>query len=294
MPEGAASAPGRVRGLEVTTRRLVEGLVSGGHDSVFRGRGIAFSEIREYRHGDDVRAIDWNVTARLNRPYVKEYIEERDLQVYVVLDVSGSASFGGSLAKRDRALEVAAAIVLAAQGANDRAGAFLVSDRIEMYVPARRGRRHAMRALIAMAAHEPASRATDLRACLEAVAGIIKRRSAIVIISDMVDGGDYARPLRHLARRHDVSVVRVTDRRERELPDVGLIELEDGETGEQVLVDTSDPGLRAEHARLVRQGDAELAATLARCRVDRVDVETEGDYGRRLLRFFRTRGRRRP
>lgn len=294
MPAGTAAALARVRGLEVSTRRLVEGLASGGHDSVFRGRGIAFSEIREYRHGDDVRAIDWNVTARLNRPYVKEYIEERDLQVYAVLDVSGSASFGGSLAKRDRSLEVAAAIMLAAQGANDRAGAFLVSDRIEMYVPARRGRRHAMRALVAMSAHEPASRATDLRACLRAVAGIVKRRSAIVIISDMVDAGDYARPLRHLSRRHDVCVVRVTDAREREIPDVGLIELEDGETGEQVLVDTSDPEFRAEHAALVRRGDAELASALAGCRVDRVDIGTEGDYGPRLLRFFRTRGRRRP
>ncbi len=292
MPQ-TVTALRRVRGLEITTRQLVEGLVSGGHDSVFRGRGIAFSEIREYRHGDDVRTIDWNVTARFNRPYVKEYIEERDLQVYVVVDVSASGSFGGSLAKRDRAVEVAAALMFAAQQSNDRAGMFLVSDHIEMFVPARRGRRHVMQALLKMVSHEAASRATDLRACIESMAGIVKRRSVIIVVSDMMDDGDYAKPLRHLARRHDIAVVRVTDERERNMPDVGLIELEDSETGEQVLVNTSDEEFRAEYARLVERGDAALAATMARCRVDRIDIGTDGEYAARLLRFFQTRRRRR-
>ena len=282
----------RVNGLELSTRRLVDGMVSGAYESVFRGRGIEFDEIREYRYGDDVRAIDWNVTARLDRPYIKEFIEERDLQVYVVADVSGSGSFGSRTPKRERINEIVASVIFSAQRSNDRAGLFLITERIEDFVPARRGRRHAMRALVRLLSCAPASRATDLASSLREIAGIIKRRSVIVIVSDLIDSHDYARPLRHLSRRHDVVVIRVSDRNERAIPDVGLIELEDGETGEQILVDTSDPEFRAAYSRIIGDADSEISSVMARCNIDSVLVDAHADdYAARLLGFFRTRSR---
>ncbi len=281
----------RVANLEISTRQLVNGIVSGAYNSVFHGRGIEFNEIREYRYGDDIRAIDWNVTARLDRPYIKEFIEERDLQVYVIADVSGSGSFGSATSKQDRIDEVAAAVLLSAQKSGDRAGMFLTTDRIEEFVPARRGRRHAMSALFCLVSHRPESRMTDLAACLEGIAKIVKRRSVIVLVSDLIDESAYARPLRHLARHHDMVVIRVVDSHERGIPDVGLIQLEDGETGEQMLVDTSDESFRQAYAGIVARKDAEIASLMSQCRIDSIRIGTDSDYESQLLRFFRMRKR---
>ena len=283
---------GHVRDLEISTRKLVDGMVSGAYESVFRGRGIEFDEIREYRYGDDVRAIDWNVTARLDRPYVKEYVEERDLQVYVVVDISGSGSFGSITPKRARINEVVASLLFAAQRSNDRAGMFLITDKIEEFVTARRGRRHVMRALLCLLACEPESRMTNLAASLDAIAAVIKRRSIIIIISDLIDDHDYARPLRHLARRHDVVAIRISDAHEREIPDVGLIQLEDSETGEQILVDTSNISFRSAYLESVAHAESGIVSLMGRCHIDSVEIDAHADYATLLLRFFRTRGGR--
>lgn len=281
----------RVGELELLTRRLVDGLVSGAHNSVFRGRGIEFNEIREYRYGDDVRAIDWNVTARLDRPYIKEFIEERDLQVYVIADVSGSGSFGSASPKQDMIDQVAAAVLLSAQRNGDRAGMFLVTDRIEEFVPARRGKRHAMGALFRLVSRNPESQMTDLAACLKSVAKIVKRRSVIVLVSDLIDESGYSRPLRFLAKRHDLIVIRVSDPREQNIPDVGLIQLEDGETGEQMLVDTSDESFRRAYSELVTRKDIEISSLMARYRIDSIQIGSNSDYGPELVHFFKTRKR---
>lgn len=281
----------RVSSLELATRKLVDGIISGAYNSVFHGRGIEFDEIREYRYGDDVRAIDWNVTARLDHPYIKEFIEERDLQVYVIADMSGSGSFGSASSKKDRIEQVAAAVLLSAQRSGDRAGMFLVTDRIEEFVPARRGRRHAMRALLRLVSCTPESRMTDLNVCLKGVAKIVKRRSVIVLVSDLIDESGYARPLRRLAKHHDVIVIRVSDSHERNIPDVGLIELEDGETGEQMLVDTSDPSFQNAYSELIMRKDSEISSIMAQCHIDSVRIDTDSDYESKLLHFFKLRKR---
>lgn len=284
----------RVAKLEIVTRRLVDGIVSGAYNSVFRGRGVEFDEIREYRYGDDVRAIDWNVTARLDRPYIKEFIEERDLQVYVIADVSGSGSFGSKSSKRSRIDEITAAILLAAQRSGDRAGLFLVTDRIEEFVPARRGKRHAMGALLKLTSCSPNSRKTHLAQCLGMIAKIVKRRSVIILVSDLVDDSKYDKPLRHLSARHDVMVFCVTDPNERNIPDVGLIELEDAETGEQMLVDTSDESFRQAYLDLVAKKDAATSFVMAQCKIDSIRLSTDADYESRLLNFFQARRRGGP
>lgn len=281
----------RASRLELTTRRLVDGLVSGAYNSVFHGRGIEFNEIREYHYGDDVRAIDWNVTARLDRPYIKEFIEERDLQVYVIVDVSGSGSFGKIAPKQDRINEIAASLILAAQRSGDRAGMFIVTDRIEEFVPARRGRRHAMHILHRLVSCEPDSVMTDLGSCLEKITKIVKRRSLIVLVSDLIDESDFERPLRYLVQHNDVIIIRVNDSRERQIPNVGMIQLEDAETGDQILVDTSDESFRRTYAEIIAHAESKTSSLLARCHVDSIRIDSDTNYESSLLHFFKTRNR---
>jgi uncharacterized protein (DUF58 family) len=213
-----------VKKLEITTRRLVEGLITGNYHSIFKGQGIEFSDIREYRAGDDIRAIDWNVTARFNHPFIKEFIEERDLRVYFAIDVSASGSFGSSVSKRSKALETVAGLMFAAMSNNDNVGFFLFTDRIEKYAPARKGRKHVLSLLSKLVSFQPQSPGTDLEEALAYVSRVVKKRSIIFIVSDFFTG-DFYRPLRILRNRHDVIALRILDEREREIPDVGLIEL---------------------------------------------------------------------
>ena len=263
---GAAAMLRRAARLALSPEIAADGLVAGAHRSAFRGRGVEFADLREYRPGDDdVRAIDWKVTARFGRPHVREFAEDREACVYIVLDVSGSASFGsGAAPKSARAAEVAAAVLAAAVSSNDSAAAFFVAGSLRGRVPPGRGRRHALRVLGSALSFGGGSGRTDLAASLSRVASMARRRGMVFLISDFEDGTAYDRPLRLLCARHDVTAVRIFDPRESEIPDVGLIELEDAETGEQALVDTSDAAFRKRYAEEAARRDAALAGRLAR------------------------------
>lgn len=273
---------------EISPRGTVDGIVAGAHRSAFRGRGVEFADLREYRPGDDdVRAIDWNVTARLGSPHVREFAEDRETRVYIVLDVSGSCSFGsGEEPKAARAAEVAAAVLAAAVRSNDAAGAFFVAGSLRGRVPLGRGRRHALRLLAAALAFGGGEGRTNLAASLARVASMARRRGSVLVVSDLEDDTDYDRPLRHLCARHDVTVVRVYDRRELEMPDVGLIELEDAETGEHMTVDTSDAEFRRRYAEEAAAREASVSRRIARAGAAyaAVDAGAAGGDARRVAR----------
>ncbi|HEY8490158.1 MAG TPA: DUF58 domain-containing protein [Dehalococcoidia bacterium] len=293
-PSGTSAAElvRRVRLLELRTRRLMTTHFLGGYQSVFRGRGIEFSEVREYGPGDDARIIDWNVTARMGRPYVKKFQEERELNVLLAVDVSGSSRFGSQAqSKVELATEVAALLALAAVRNNDRAGLITFTDRVEHFVPPGKGSQHALRIIRDLLAAEPAGRGTDLTAPLRYVSRVARRRSVVFILSDFLAAG-YEAPLRTLARRHDVIAVRLTDPREAELPPVGPVELVDAETGDRVLVDAADPAVRQRFAQLQGERTRDQQRLLRSVGVDQVDLSTALPYGDALMAFFRRRARR--
>ncbi len=284
-----------VKKIEISTRELVEGLITGNYHSVFKGQGIEFSEIRDYRPGDDVRAIDWKVTARFNYPYIKEFIEERDLRVYFAFDVSGSGSFGDKVSKRRRAVEIAASLMFASLRNNDNIGLFLFSDGIEKFIPARKGRKHVLKLITTLVTYQPESKHTNIAESLKFISKVIKKKSIIFVVSDFISNvfaDDFSVPLKHLKNRHDVIAMRIIDPREREIPDVGLIELEDEETGEQILVDTSDEEFRHNYSSLIAEQDAKLRSRFNKIKVDFLDVLTDEPYAVPLKKFFRIRQRR--
>ena len=282
----------KVKKLDVTTRHLVDGLIAGNYHSVFKGHGMEFSEIREYIPGDDIRAIDWKVTARFNHPYIKEFIEERDLHVYFVIDVSGSGNFGANISKKEKSLEIIASLMFAALRANDGIGVFLVSDKVEKFIPARKGRKHVLQSLNAISYFVPNSAKTDLKRSLEQVIKTIKRKSIVFVVSDFIDKSEFLKPLSMLQKRHDVIALRIIDPRERTIPDVGLIELEDEETGEQILVDTSDEEFRESYARLVAQNDSQFESEMKKIKIDAISFVTEQNYAIPIRKFFKQRKRR--
>ncbi|WP_423925111.1 DUF58 domain-containing protein [Candidatus Palauibacter sp.] len=282
----------KVRRIEITTRGLVDQVFSGEYHSVFKGRGINFAEVREYDYGDDIRTIDWNVTARTGTPHVKIFEEERELTVMLLVDVSASGNFGTrERMKGDLAVEVCSLLAFSAIKNNDKVGLIIFSDRVEKFVPPRKGRRHVLRVLREMLYHEPEGRTTDLAAALEYLSRIIRRRAVVFVVSDFVSK-PFEKALGVAGRRHDVIALRVRDRREAELPPIGLMELEDAETGERLIVDTSDREFRA---ALATRGTEELASqnrTFRRGKVDVVDLSPGRPYLRPLMRFFQERGRR--
>jgi uncharacterized protein (DUF58 family) len=281
----------QVKKLEITTHGLTEGLLAGSYHSVFRGSGIEFSEIREYRPGDDIRAIDWKVTARFNRPFLKEFIEERDLQVYFAVDVSASGNFGTETSKKRKAIELAASLMFAALRSNDSIGLFLFTDQIEKFVPARKGRKHVLKLLSILLSYAPKSRVTDLENSLGSIAKIVKRKSIIFLISDFY-AEDFSKPLHILKERHDLIALRLLDPRELEIPDVGMIELEDEETGEQILVDSSDPGFRKRYEELVAEHEDKLKTHFRKMKIDLVNVRSDEAYELPLKKFFALRKRK--
>jgi uncharacterized protein (DUF58 family) len=278
----------QVKKLEITTKKLVDGLMAGSYHSIFRGQGIEFSEIREYILGDDVRSIDWNVTARMNKPYVKEFIEERDLRVFFIFDISASGNFGNVISKKRKALELIATLMFSAMRNNDNVGLALFSDNVEMFVPARKGRRHVMKLLRDMISHKERSTNTDIKRSLEYISKILKKRSIIFIISDFISE-DYLKPLRILRQRHDVIAINVNDLRESEIPDIGLIELEDEETGEQVLVDTSDKDFQKSYTDMVNKHYDNLDSIFNKLKIDLISLKTDEGYELPLKRFFKLR-----
>jgi uncharacterized protein (DUF58 family) len=283
----------RVRRIEIQARRLVASVFLGEYHSVFRGRGIEFSEVRQYQPGDDVRAIDWNVTARLGSPYVKKYIEERELTVLLVVDVSASSGFTSTgVTKRQLAAEVAATLAFAAIASNDRVGLVTFSDRVERFVPPGKSRTHALRIVRELLDPQPQGRGTDVAAALAYVMRVARRRAIVFVLSDFFDEG-FERQMRAAAARHEVLALSLDDPRESTLPDVGLLELEDAETGARALLDTSDARVRGEYARRASERLARRRRAFAAAGVETVTLSTGRPYVGPLLRAFRARGRRR-
>jgi uncharacterized protein (DUF58 family) len=279
----------KVRRIEIATNRLVDQGVAGEYHSVFKGRGVEFEEVRPYQPGDDVRTIDWNVTARTGSPYVKRYVEERDLTVFLAVDVSGSLSFGSrAILKRELAAEVAALLAFAAVRNQDRVGAALVSDRLELFLPPRRRRTHVLR-LVREILGRPAHGATDLDAGLGAALSALKQRSVLFVLSDFVDTA-YATALKHAAARHDLIVLEVVDPKDDELPAVGPVVLQDAETGRRVVA--SGRRLAREHAARRERQRAELRQLTRRLGVDHLELRTDRPYLAPLVTFFERRRRR--
>jgi uncharacterized protein (DUF58 family) len=283
----------QVKLIELQTRGLVNSVFTGEYRSVFKGQGMEFSEVREYQPGDEVRSIDWNVTARMRRPFVKRYIEERELTVMLVVDLSGSERFGTvKRFKSELASELAAVLAMSAIRNNDRVGVLLFTDRIEHVVPPRKGRRHVLRIIRDLLAFEPVGRGTDMVTAIDYVAKMLNEHSIVFIVSDFLEE-DISHPLKILAQRHDVVAVTVEDPSERDLPDIGIARLVDPETGETFEVDTSSPNVREAYAERVAGEREERKHLLRRLAIDEVSVRTEGGVVEPLLRFFRARETRR-
>jgi len=282
----------KVRRIEISTRGLVNEVFSGEYHSVFKGRGMTFSEVREYQYGDDIRAIDWNVTARTGTPFVKVYEEERELTVVLLVDVSASGAFGSrERMKKELAVELSAVLAFSAIKNNDKIGLILFSDRVEKFVPPRKGRRHVLRVLRELLFHRPQGRGTDIGAALEYLSRVIPRRAVVFLVSDFMGSG-FSSPLAVVGKRHDLVAIRIGDEREQELPALGLVEMEDPETGDRLVVNTSDPGFREAFRDRSQRRLADLDRDFRRCKVDVVDVETGRPYVEPLMRFFRERARR--
>ena len=283
----------RVRRIEIVTRRLVNDLFSGEYHSVFKGRGIEFDEVREYQPGDDVRSIDWNVTARMGRPFIKRFSEERELVVVFLLDVSASGLFGSrSKTKIDTAAEICALLAFSAIQNNDKVGAIIFSERVEQYIPPDKGKRHALHVIRNALYHEPKGKGTNIAEAVEYLLRVIKRRVVVFVLSDFISP-DFTRPLSIAANKHDVIAIRINDRRERDLGRGGLVRLWDQERGVETLVDLGNHARLEKFQRLLAQRDEALETVFKRHNVDWVDIETEADYVKPLSLFFRARAKRR-
>jgi len=281
----------QVKQIELRTRRLVGSLFSGEYRSVFRGQGIEFAEVRAYQHGDDFRAIDWNVSARMGHPYIKLFDEERELTVLLIVDRSGSVEFGNPVLKAEREVEVAAILALAAAQHNDRVGALVFSDGIDHVVTPAKGRRHALRVIRDLLAFEPRGQGTNLALALAYAFRLLRHRSVVVVLSDFRAEG-WEEPIRRLGRRHEVVAITVDDPREEILPDAGWLELEDAEAGTRVLVPTSDEGRRLRARIAAEERTLNRARTLERARVDHIPLRTDRPYSKDLLAAFARRARR--
>jgi len=288
-----------MRELEIRTRRMVDDTMAGAYHSVFKGRGMDFDEVREYAPGDEVRTIDWNVTAREGRPFIKKFTEERELTLFLVVDISASGNFGsGALAKRDLAAEVASVLAFSAIRNSDKVGLILYTDRIERYLPPKKGRKHVLRVVRDILYHEPQHSGTDTVKTLDAVNNMLHRRAVVFLISDFQTSGDPAaaraelrRVARQTIRRHDLIAIHFEDPREKELPNVGLIALEDAETGEIVELDTGRAAVRKRFSELSLERSRRLRTDLRAEGIDTVQLRTDAPYVPQLQRFFKSRAR---
>ena len=281
----------KARKIEIASRRLVDEVLSGQYHSVFKGRGVIFSDVRPYYPGDDIRANDWNITARMNAPHVKQFVEERDRTVNLMIDMSASGYFGSrGAAKRELAAELAAVVAFSAIKNNDRVGLYIVTDKVEKFVPPKKGRRHVLRVIGEILAFQPESRQTNLGAGLDFLAKVARRRSVVFLVSDFLTEG-WERAMQITRQRHEIVPVVVSDPMEEQLPSVGLLTLEDLETGEVVEVDTSSAAA-GEFARRVRAQSGLRDLALRRLNVDVVTVRTDRPYVDALIAFFKARAKR--
>ncbi len=281
----------RIRELEIKTKGLVDGMMTGSYKSKIRGRGIEFSEVREYVIGDDVRHIDWNVTARTNKLHVKEFVEERDLRVYVIFDNSSSNEFGFNKSKKSIGHEVAASIIFSAMKNNDSVGLGIFTDMLEQFIPARKGRRHSLTLLRALLSHKIKSKKTDIESSLLQLHHILGQHSVIFIISDYISTS-FLRPLKFLKNRHDVILINLSDIRESELPDIGYTVLEDIESGEQLLVNTSDANFREAFTKNSLERSQKTKNDITKIKVEMVNVSEQLPFDKALRQFFDQRTRR--
>ena len=280
----------KVRKIEIKTRGLSNNIFAGQYHTAFKGRGMAFSEVREYQYGDDVRDIDWNVTARFNKPYVKVFEEERELTVMLLVDVSGSLDFGTQKQmKRDMVTEIAATLAFSAIQNNDKIGVIFFSDKIEKYIPPKKGRKHILYIIREMLDFHADSRRTDVAQAIEFLTGVSKRRYTAFLLSDFYDRQSFQQQLTIASRKHDVVAIQVYDRRAAELPNVGLMKVVDAETGFEQYVDTGSRRLRDSYHRYWTKRQADLRETFAKSNVDSVSIATDGDYVKSLLGLFRQR-----
>jgi len=280
----------KVRKIEIKTRGLSSNIFAGQYHSAFKGRGMAFSEVREYQYGDDVRDIDWNVTARFHRPYVKVFEEEREMTVMLLIDVSGSLDFGTQKQmKRDMVTEIAATLAFSAIQNNDKIGVVFFSDKIEKYIPPKKGRKHILYIIREMLDFKPESTRTDVKQAIEFLSSVQKRRTTAFILSDFYVRGDFLQSLQIANRKHDVVAIQVYDQRARELPDVGLMKVVDAETGYEQYVDTSSKKLRQAYNKYWLTRQAHLLETFNKSNVDSVSIATNDDFVKSLLLLFKKR-----
>ena len=280
----------KVRKIEIKTRGLSSNIFAGQYHSAFKGRGMAFSEVREYQYGDDVRDIDWNVTARFNKPYVQVFEEERELTVMLLIDVSGSLDFGTQKQlKRDMVTEIAATLAFSAIQNNDKIGVIFFSDKIEKYIPPKKGRKHILYIIREMLDFQPESRRTDVKQAIEFLSSVQKRRTTAFILSDFYVRNDFQQSLQICNRKHDVVAIQVYDIRAKELPDVGLMKVVDAETGFEQYVDTGSRKLRQTYQRYWMGRQAELSETFNKSNVDHVSIATNEDFVKSLLLLFKQR-----
>lgn len=282
----------KVRRIEIKTRGLVNNIFSGEYHTVFKGRGMSFSEVREYQFGDEVRFIDWNVSARMDRPYLKVFEEEREQTLMVLFDASASGNFGTvKQTKMDMMIEMAALIAFSAIKNNDKVGLLIFTDTVEKFIPPKKGKSHVLRLIRELLTFKPRRRATKISAALEYALHVLNRRSIVFLMSDFLDR-DYDRPLRAAAKKHDLVAIRIFDRREKELPDVGILTLEDEETGELVELDTSSPTAREAVSSQAAARTKAQKDIFRKSKVDLIDMATGTDYVEALIQFFKNREKR--
>ena len=279
----------KVRRIEIKTRGLTRHIFAGEYHSAFKGRGIAFSEVREYQYGDDIRSIDWNVTARFNRPWVKVYEEERELTVMLLIDVSGSANFGTKASfKRDTMTEIAAVLSFSAIYNNDKIGVIFFTDKVEKFIPPQKGRKHILRIIRELLDFRPQSERTNLSEPLRYLTNALRKRCTAFVISDFL-APDFEEALRIASSKHDIVALRITDPLEKVLPDVGLMKVMDSETGEKKWIDTSSKKLREDYSDWYSRHTGILSNTMKKCSVDFTEISTGEDYVKPLIKLFKSR-----
>ena len=280
----------KVRKIEIKTRGLSQNIFAGQYHTAFKGRGMAFAEVREYQYGDDVRDIDWNVTARFHRPYVKVFEEERELTVMLLVDVSGSLDFGTiKQSKRDLVAEIAATIAFSAIQNNDKIGVIFFSDHIEKYIPPQKGRKHILYIIREMLDFKPESRRTDVGMAVEFLTRVMKRRCTAFLLSDFYTKLSFDNALTICGRKHDVVAIQIYDQRAKELPDVGMIKIQDAETGHEMIIDTSSKKLRRAHTAYWMKRQSDLRQLFNKSNVDNVSIATNDDYVKALMMLFAMR-----
>lgn len=280
----------KVRKIEIKTRGLSQNIFAGEYHTAFKGRGVIFSEVREYQFGDDVRDIDWNVTARHNRPFVKVYEEERELTMMLLIDVSGSRNFGAvGVEKKEMMAEIAATLAFSSIQNNDKVGVIFFSDKIEKFIPPKKGKKHILLIIREIIDFTPENNGTDIQLALEYMTNVIKKRVTAFLISDFIAPGNYEKTMSMANKKHDIVALQVYDKRDARLPDVGLIKMKDSETGTQVWVDSSSKKVRSLYDKAWYMRQQYISQTTAKCGVDLATISTDEDYVKSLLSIFRKR-----